>query len=645
MDAFLSFTVVGLVIGCIYALTASGLVVTYTTSGVFNFAHGAIGMVAAYMYWQLSVAWHWPQLLAMLMVLLVIAPIFGAVVERVLIRPLYGAPVDITVVVTLGLMLTLFGVAYWFWNPSTIRRLPRFFPENSVRIFGFNVLYHQIIVMIVAVAVAIALRYFFARTRTGIAMRGVVDNPDLVAMAGGRPERIQQLSWALGASLAALAGMLLAPLVQLDILTLTLLVVNGYVAAMVGRLKSLPLTIVGALGLGLGITYSVGYLDISFLSQIQLVLPMVLLFIVLIVMRQGRLRVGTVAGHGIPQPATLTSSIVWGAVLVVAVFLVGPHLADIDSVRLSQGLALALLLLSLVLLTGYGGLTSLCHMTFAGVGAFAMGHLGRGGSLLGLLAAVGMAAGFGLVLGLPTLRLRGLYLALATLAFASAMDGAFFTNAHVFGTGGSIEVARPDFFGLPRSDRAYMVELAAIFALAGIALLAVRRGRIGRRLAAIDDSPAACATLGVNINWTRIAVFTISAGLAGLAGALYAAAPGRVTNNDFFYLLSLIVLLQLRVGGVNTVTGALFGALFFAMFKLFTDHGTTVTLAGSHLDMATLQFLLTGIAAIVVSRDPNGLGGHISEAAEKLRQVWTRRGSPGTPLSSAAVEQPEPAHV
>ena len=111
MSAFLSYTIVGLVSGCIYALTATGLVVTYTTSGIFNFAHGAIGMMAAFSYWQLTVGWGWPIWLALPAVLLVGAPLVGALVERVLIRPLRGAAADLSIVITLGLLLFLLGVA------------------------------------------------------------------------------------------------------------------------------------------------------------------------------------------------------------------------------------------------------------------------------------------------------------------------------------------------------------------------------------------------------------------------------------------------------------------------------------------------------------------------------------------------------
>src|SRR2546428_380381 len=134
MTTFMAFTIVGLVVGCIYALTATGLVVTYTTSGVFNFAHGAIGMLAAFAYWQLTVSWRWPVPVALLLILLVLAPLLGALVERALIRPLHGAPVDLSLVVTLGLLLALIGVANQVWKPTVARRVPQFFEGHTVRL-------------------------------------------------------------------------------------------------------------------------------------------------------------------------------------------------------------------------------------------------------------------------------------------------------------------------------------------------------------------------------------------------------------------------------------------------------------------------------------------------------------------------------
>src|SRR3989440_1424051 len=167
MTEFLALSVVGIVAGCIYALTAMGLVVTYTTSGIFNFAHGAIGMVAAFMYWELSVNQGWPTPVALVVVLFVFAPLMGALIERVLMRPLHGASVETTLTVTIGLLLLLIGLATIIWDPTTSRVLPQFFAGNSVSILGVIVTWHQLTVVIVAAAVAVGMRLFLFRTRSG----------------------------------------------------------------------------------------------------------------------------------------------------------------------------------------------------------------------------------------------------------------------------------------------------------------------------------------------------------------------------------------------------------------------------------------------------------------------------------------------
>ncbi|MHB1912356.1 MAG: ABC transporter permease subunit, partial [Acidimicrobiales bacterium] len=149
MNLILSYAVVGLVLGCLYALTASGLVVTYTTSGIFNFAHGAIGMFMAFTYWQLAVGWHLPVPLALALVILVLAPLSGALIERLVIRPLYGASLGITLVVTLGLLLLLLGLADAIWPPVTTRQLPSIFP-GQIRVFGVVVTVYELMVLVVS---------------------------------------------------------------------------------------------------------------------------------------------------------------------------------------------------------------------------------------------------------------------------------------------------------------------------------------------------------------------------------------------------------------------------------------------------------------------------------------------------------------
>jgi branched-chain amino acid transport system permease protein len=625
METYLALGVLGIVVGCIYGLTATGLVVTYTTSGVFNFAHGAIGMVAAFTYWQLTVAWGLPALVGLALVLLVLAPLFGALVERLLIRPIQGGSSDLPLVVTLGLLLFLIGVANVAWKPTETRVLPAFLSSlDPVQIGALSVTWNQLLVVATAGAVAVGLRLLFTRTRLGIAMRGVVDDPDLAAMAGVSPARVQQFSWALGATLASLAGILLAPVVNLSILVLTLLVINGYAAALFGRLKSLPLTAVGALGLGLTEAYVVGLGTGDFFRTVGPVLPMVFLFAALVLLPANRLRAGAVLGSSVPTVPSLRQSLAWGGALLVGVLALAPVLSTTNLAIGGRAFTLAITLLSLVLLTGYAGLVSLCQLAFVGLGAFAMGSWG-GGSVLGLAAAVLLAAGAGALVALPTLRLRGLYLALATFAFANALDRVFFDRA--FGDNDSLPVPRLELPLVPtESDQAFFVLTAVVFVACAVGVLAVRRGRWGRQLTALNDSPAACATLGLNTTWTKLVVFSAAAGLAGLSGALFGGLRGSVSPSDFVALSSLVLLLSLRIGGINTVTGALVGASFVAL---------TPTLQAEVPSVPQLTFLLTGLAAVSIGRDPDGIGGQVSRLGARLRA----RRRPTQPADSPVAEE------
>src|SRR5437763_6799287 len=194
METFLAFTVVGIVTGAIYAVSASGLVVTYTTSGIFNFAHGAIGMFMAFTYWELRVHRHWPAPLALIVVLFILAPLLGALVERLLIRNINPSDTGIALVVTLGLLLALMGVAYVLWEPTTARNVPEFFAGHRVKLGHIFVSYHELTTIFLAGAVAAGLRVLFFSTRIGVAMRGVVDDRDLAALNGARPARVSQLS-------------------------------------------------------------------------------------------------------------------------------------------------------------------------------------------------------------------------------------------------------------------------------------------------------------------------------------------------------------------------------------------------------------------------------------------------------------------
>jgi branched-chain amino acid transport system permease protein len=609
----LRFTIVGIVTGAIYAVAASGLVVTYTTSGIFNFAHGAIGMLMAFVYWELHVNQGWSSPIALVVVLVVAAPLFGAGLERVLMRRLHGAATRVTLVVTLALLVLLLGVAQGIWAPGRARAVESFFAGHNITLAGVVVTGHEITVLAVAVLVAVFLRLLLFHTRIGVTMRAVVDDRELSSLNGVYPERVAQLSWALGSMLAAMAGILIAPLIGfLDHLTLTLLVVNGYAAAVLGRLRSLPLTFVGAIILGLLEAYAIGYgSSFSWLGQAKPILPTLFLFAILVFLPQARLRAGRIVGARTPRVPTMRETGVASAVFVAGIALLSTQLSDFWLFNTSSALVIGVVMLSLVLLSGYAGQVSLMQMTFVGVGALTFGKIASGGSPLGLIAVVLVCGAFGALVALPALRLQDLYLALTTLAFALLGFWAF-DKTWTFGQGGIFAVPRIELPGVSLSgERAQLVLVAVVFAGVAMLVLAIRRGPFGRRLAAMRDSPAACATLGLNLVATKAAVFAISAAIAGVAGALYGGLRTSVTANDFQMLQSLFVFLVASFGGITTVAGALLGGFFLALLPEIQKQ----------IDIDSIQFFLIGGGAIFLATEPNGFAGYLSNLSDLARKL------------------------
>ena len=623
ISQILSFTFVGLVTGAAYAIASSGLVITYATSNVFNMAHGAVGMVMAFLYWELHANRGLNAALALVLVVCVAAPLFGALLERTMMRRLTNAGVTVMLTVTVALFVLLLGAAQFIWPPAA-RSVQPFFAGTGVTLFGVVVTGHQLLTFFLALVVAGGLYLLLNRTRTGIAMRALVDNRELLALHGARPGLLGSLSWAIGSALAALAGILLASELGLDYVPLTLLVINAYAAAMVGKLVSLPRTFVGAMILGLlqayfllGLRYVPSDIDgalSSVLTGLRAAIPTLFLFVTMLLLPQEKLRVGAVAGAAkVPVP-TRARSVGWGLALVAVVAVVTGGMGTSLIAALSTGLATALIMLSLVLLTGYGGDVSLSQMTFVGVGALVVARVFGTVGPMAMLAAALAAAAVGALVALPALRLRGLYLGLGTLAFAVAMDLLVFENAVLgFQLGGSILVERPSLLGVSlESERAFAIVTACAFVGVAWLVLGLRRGRFGRRLLASRDSAAACGTLGISTTRTRIAVFALSAAIAGFAGAIYAGVNVSVGASDFMMFESLPLLLLAVVGGITSVTGALLGGLLLGMGPALGD------MAGG--SVAGMENLLIGLLAILVARDPNGIAGAL------FRLGRTRRG-------------------
>jgi branched-chain amino acid transport system permease protein len=610
VDQLIAYTVIGLTTGAIYAVAASGLVVTYTTSGIFNFAHGATGMLAAFTYWQFRFGWGWPAPLALLVVLGVIAPAFGAAIERLALRNLRDTAEVVKVTVTVGLLAAMIGLATWLWPPATRARFRGFFDGYDVSIGGVNVSWHKLIAFGCAVAVAVGLRLFLYRTRLGISMRAAVDDRNLAQLNGARPAMASMVAWAGSASLAGLAGILLAAEVGLNVVPLTLLVVSAYAAAIVGRLRSLPWTFVGALILGILEAYTLWANGTSWWPQtvggfatsgLRAALPTIFLFVVLIALPQARLRAGA---NRLRERAVTPSwrMTILGIVLLVGfVVAISGLLTRSNTTLVSAGLILAIAGLSLVPLTGYAGQLSLAPLTFAGLGAVIMAKLPWGGSVLSLVVTVAIVAAIGALVALPALRLQGIYLALATGAFAIMVTTLVFSQQRVF-TGGAVTVPPLDLPGVDLTEPTQkMIFLSVAFSALAAVVVGLRRSRLGRRMVAMKDSPLAGATIGMNLTGTKLAAFAISAAIAALAGALN---TGKVVADQYTFDQSLPLVLLVVVGGVSAVSGALFGGVLLGLNTLL---GVIVP------TLKNLTKVLPGLVGISLGRNPDGAVPQIEE--------------------------------
>ena len=594
MSELVSLLVAGVVTGSIYAVSATGLVVTYTTTGVFNFAHGAVGMVLAYVFWQLWQGWHLPAAAALVLTLVVAAPLLGLLVEVVVMRPLQRSPLRVRLGVTLGLLLVLVAGAESIWPQGDVYNVPEFFNGHTVKVAGVTFSIEQLLTVGVAVVCAVALRLLFTRTTTGLAMRAVVDDPGLARLAGTSATRISAYAWMLGTFFAGLAGILLAP-TTMSPLVLTELVIYGYAAAVVGRLRSIPLTFLGAMVLGIANNLAIGYVPTGAKSDVTAALPMAMLLVVLLVLPEVRLAVGRLPRTEILRPASLRNTLVGGAAVLVVCAALAAVLQGDNLVTLGDVLVLALAGLSLVPLSGWAGQVSLCQFTFLGLGALTAHWLG-GDSVVGVLGAVGLCAGAGAVVALPVLRLRGLYLALATLAFAVLMDNVFFTSTAIMGSGGTVSVGRPAFLA---GTRGFDVMLAVVLVACLVGVGALRRGRFGRRLVASDASPAGYATLGLGLSVTKLAVFAFSAALAGLAGALYGGLSGAVGAAQFQFLQSVVLFVAVTLAGGDLLSASIAAGVFLGVGPVLAAHVPQVP---------NLVQLLAGIGIVSIGRNPAGVG-------------------------------------
>lgn len=615
------YTVIGIALGGIYALAAIGLVLIYRVSGVLNFAQGAVSMFSAFVAYQVSIVMGYPAALGLVSAI-VAGGAIGYVIERFTIRPLAGRSALSKVVVTIGWLLVLQTAAGLIWGQTAYHR-----PVQLVSVSGFTfpgtsvvVGWDEFTTIVVALGLAFGTAAVLRWTTFGTSMRAVADDPETARLWGIDVNRVMAVSWVAGSAMGAIAGVLITPRINFDPISLTIVVISAFTAALIGRLTSLPWTVAGAMFLGLAETYprifssnaGAGY-AVSF--------ALVLLTLAVLFRPGARLAQSISAAREYSPVPTSDNAPVRRVVAgtgigigIVVPLLLSSYYQSLAAYSLIVGL----IVLSLVVLTGLVGQVSFCQYSFAAIGAFTVGSLvgGHGWSFwpalgLGVIFSIGV----GVLVGIPALRLSGLFLAILTIAVALFFDKFLLAPGTWDSFSGGISswtVGRPSFLGISlESAYAFYLFTLGAFLVAVLAVWNLSRSKTGRVLRAIRNSEIAAATSGVNLTAWKLAAFGVSAGLAGLAGGLLAAGIGSVSAGAYTLQQSLAVVAIAIVVGVRSVGAAAVGGLFLVFGpELLT-----------HTPLSTQWFPLI-VGAVLIAQvilTPQGI---VSDLQERFRKQF-----------------------
>ena len=538
MNALLPFIISGIATGSVYGMAGTGLVLSYKTSGIFNFGYGALATAAVYVFYWAHIQHHWDWQYAFLLSVFVVGPLMGFGMER-LARLLAPQGTAMKIVGTLGLVLLVQGLGSAKYGADTIQ-IPQYLPAGTdhFRLGGLNIDYAQVTITGIACLAVAALYILFRYARIGLAMQAVVDDPDLLSTKGTDPARVRRVAWVISSTFAALSGVLLAPMVGLDPIGLTFLVVEAFGAAAIGLFSSIPLTFVGGLVIGILSSVSVKYvLDVSWLSGLPPSLPFIVLFIVLLV--APRRKLVSISSIRVRPPlewrAPIPVRVVTGMVVLAGLLLV-PSVVGTKLSFFSTALTEVIIFLSLGLLVRTSGQVSLCQSVFAAVGAVAFAQLAGQHHLpwfVALLLAALITVPVGAIVAVPAIRLSGLFLALATLGFGIMVQQLFYPLNIMFTSyGNGRPMPRPSF---AQTDRAFYYLILVIVVVTAALMIAIQRSRLGRMLLGLADSPTAVSVMGLSTNVTRVIVFCASAFFAAIAGILYGSSINIVTGGEQYY--------------------------------------------------------------------------------------------------------------
>ena len=606
----LPFLVTGLLTGTVYGLLSTGLVLTFKTSGIFNFGHGAILTLSALVFYGLQISHGLDWKIAFFVSVFLVGPAIGLVMEYVS-RNLQERSTAMKVVGTVGLTVLVPSIMLIVYPMSSnALRVERFLPfsdrqKYKVTILDVNVFGDQIFIAAIALLCVLGLFLLFRFTRLGLAMRASVDDPDLLALTGTEPNVVRRIAWMIGCTFAALSGVLILPSVNLQPYALTFLATYAFGAAAIGAFRSIPLAFVGGLVLGVGedvCGFFVRREHWTSLGGLPEATAFVILFGTLLIFARKlksdeRLVERSARPYRGPIELRLgTAVVVFGALALV------PTLFSGKLPYFTFGLCQAILMLSLGLLVKTSGQLSLCHATFAAIGAVTFSQFTTQMGLpwvIALLLSVAVTVPVGAIVAFPAIRLSGIYLALATLGFGFLVQRLIFPQTWMFATiAGSRPVKKPSGFETPTK---FYFLLLIVLALVSLLIAVITQSRLGRILRGMGEAPTAVSTLGLSTNVTKLIVFCISAGIAAVAGVMYGSALTNVdsTTGPFqtFNSLVLIAILALApfrepwyaifAGVTAVIPGFITGATvpywingFFGLFAIL------VAMQGGHPAMA-----------------------------------------------------------
>ena len=606
MTEFLQITLGGIQVGVIYALIGLGFSLIYRVTNIVSLAQGAFCVLAALITYSLQVDHGWPlstAALAALVATAAVSAVFSAVAFVPGLQRLSHANM---LMLTLGMLTLLEGITLIVWGSQPYAS-PAFSSHPPLSLGGISLPVQGVWVLGSAAAIVAVLIWVLYHTPFGKALRACAQNPTAALLMGISVRRMQAMSFVLAALIGAIAGIVVAPTTSLEFDTGRLFTISGFIAVAIGGLGSLPGAIAGGLLLGV-----VGQLATAYLSSLYSnAVSLALLLAVLLWRPTGLIRSGPVRRqdsaeeHRIWRRAAHLSprGLLVGAVLGVLLLILLPFVAGQGIVMSSLIIAgiLYIALAGLDLLMGYAGQVSLGQAGFMAIGGYSAGYLVTQQGwppLVGVLVGVVLSVTGALILSIVTLRLRGLYLALATLAFGLLIDSGAVGLGNITG-GPSGMVGIPSFsvgafdFGSPSAMYGLVASLVVVVTLL---LGGLARSGFGRALKAIRTDQTAAAALGIDVVRCKLIAFSISAALASIAGSLYAfdfhfLSPDMVGTSRSIELVAMMV-----IGGEGTLMGPILGAVLLTLLPaLFQPLAQWKTFGDGALLMLCFLYLPEGI--------------------------------------------------